>query len=134
MMGFLATYFHTVCRKPRVSILCQNQARAAKVAWKRAIWVRQKKHEHKSLISFCSKPKFIQEPHILTGEYVHTVKKLSVSQLQAQNQHRAASEITCPTRGSTRVSLQHYSNTQRPSLSTQVFCYRDMQCSYVGMC
>lgn len=73
-MGFLASYFHKIYRKPRVSILCQNQAKAAEVIWKRAIWDRQKKHEHKSLVSFSSKPKFIQGPHTLTGKYIHTVK------------------------------------------------------------
>jgi len=68
MIGSLTTYFHKIYRKPRASILCQKQARAAKIIWKRTSWDRQTKHEHKSLISFRSKPKIIQGPYILAGK------------------------------------------------------------------
>ena len=68
MVSSLITYFHKIYRKPRVSNLCQNQARAAKIIWQRASWDRQTKHEHKSLIYFRSKPKIIQEPYTLTGK------------------------------------------------------------------
>lgn len=33
--------FYKIYRKPRVSILCQKQARAVKIIWKTASWGRQ---------------------------------------------------------------------------------------------